>query len=110
MSNLPPIRNADVLPEAYKRLVSLPAAQRTVAHDRFHDLCDFLTSQEQMGLVPEAHRIFPEKVILPHDSVFLLNWLVVWPDRPLPPARERDELRNALDAEVRAKFASESTP
>lgn len=103
MNELPVVIESVELPAAYQRLKALPPNRRDRALQRYEKLCDFQGSQEQFGTVPESCRI-DTRTILPLESVFLLNWLCVRPDVPIPAMRERWLLREQLWEEVGVSF------
>ncbi len=103
MNDLPVIIESTELPAAYQRLQSLPPNRREHALQRFEKLCSFQESDEQFGAVPATCRI-DTRVILPFESVLLLNWLCVRPDEPIPPAYLRELVREQVWLEVEERF------
>lgn len=103
MSDLPVIRDAEDLPLAWARVEAQPTATRLLIKDRFESLRDFQSVEEQFGSNPTPTKELPE--ILPHDSVFLLNWMLLRPRAEVPaPAVRTAELRERVATEIQAQF------
>lgn len=93
------IRDPEELRPAYERLLALEEARKTHALKLLEKLRDFHTSEEQFAQVPEEHNVFDKKMI-PLDTVFLINWMCVRPDRPIPVPADRVSEYDSLWADV----------
>lgn len=95
------IRDPEELQPAYARLLALDEDRKSHAVKRLERYMDFQASEEQFAEVPEQHRILDQKMV-PLDIVFLINWLCVYPSKPMPMGFDRqlayDELWDTVES------------
>lgn len=109
ISALQPIRDVHELAPAWERVEAQPAGPRLLIKDRFESLRDYreASNQEQFGTHPNPTPELPE--VLPYDSVFLLNWLVLHPREAFPTPEERTaELRDQIWQQIKDKYGYDS--